>query len=264
MKNKFTVIIPARMKSSRLPGKPLRVINGKPLIQHTWEKAMKSKAERVIIATESTEVFRVARDFGAEVCLTSAEHNSGIERIAEVIETLQIPEDEIIVNLQGDEPMVHPGLVNQVARLLGSEKSARVSTLSEELEGFDNFFSPGNVKVLLDKKGYALYFSRAPIPWPRDFVEMSSKENGEVRLSVSDEGHAPVCLKHIGIYAYRAGFVTEYQSLTRSDIEEVEVLEQLRIIWNGERVRVGLARYPAGIGVDTPEDLEKVRAELEG
>ncbi|WP_011608814.1 3-deoxy-manno-octulosonate cytidylyltransferase [Histophilus somni] len=251
----FTVIIPARYASSRLPGKPLADIAGKPMIQHVWEKAQQSGATRVVVATDYEEVARAVRGFDGEVCMTSSQHNSGTERLAEVIEKLAIPDDEIIVNIQGDEPLVPPVIVSQVAQNL-QKYQVNMATLAVKIEDVEELFNPNVVKVLTDKDGYVLYFSRAVIPWDRDqFVQLGKADLSQLQLHQH-------YFRHIGIYAYRAGFIKQYVQWQPTTLEQIERLEQLRVLWNGERIHVELAKQAPAVGVDTVEDLEKVRSIL--
>ncbi|PJG83131.1 3-deoxy-manno-octulosonate cytidylyltransferase [Caviibacterium pharyngocola] len=254
---KFTVIIPARYASSRLPGKPLADIAGKPMIAHVWEKAKLSGADRVIVATDNAEVANAAKAFGAEVCMTDERHNSGTERLAEVVEKLAIPDDEIIVNIQGDEPLIPPVIVSQVAENL-SKYRVNMASLAVRIEDAEELFNPNAVKVLTDKDGYVLYFSRAVIPWDRD--QFAQWRQGE--FSLQDLRLAEGYLRHIGIYAYRAGFIKQYVRWKPTALEQIESLEQLRVLWNGEKIHVELAKEVPAVGVDTPEDLEKVRSIL--
>ncbi|OSN07618.1 3-deoxy-manno-octulosonate cytidylyltransferase [Lonsdalea iberica] len=247
----FTVIIPARFASSRLPGKPLADINGKPMVIHVMERAQESGAERVIVATDHPDVEQVIRQAGGEVCLTSPDHNSGTERLAEVIERYRLPDDEIIVNIQGDEPMIPPVIVRQVAENLAGSR-AGMATLAVPIVGSEEVFNPNAVKVVRDAEGYALYFSRAPIPWDRE------------RFAQSNENIGDHFLRHIGIYAYRAGFVRRYVSWAPSELEKIELLEQLRVLWYGEKIHVDVAKAIPSVGVDTPEDLERVRSAMAG
>lgn len=244
----FTVIIPARFATTRLPGKPLADIAGKPMIQHVFEKAQLSGATRVIIATDNEKVATVARQFGAEVCLTSAQHNSGTERLAEVVEKLALPNDEIIVNIQGDEPLIPPVIVKQVADNL-QKYAVPMATLAVNIHQAEELFNPNVVKVVADKNGYVLYFSRAVIPWDRD--------NFSDPPRISDLN--AIYLRHIGIYAYRAGFIKQYVQWQPTELEQIEKLEQLRVLWHGEKIHIELAQAVPEVGVDTPEDLEKVR-----
>ncbi|MFP1762598.1 3-deoxy-manno-octulosonate cytidylyltransferase [Lonsdalea quercina] len=247
----FTVIIPARFASSRLPGKPLADINGKPMVIHVMERAQESGAERVIVATDHPDVEQVVRQAGGEVCLTRPDHNSGTERLAEVIERYRLPDDEIIVNIQGDEPMIPPVIVRQVAENLAGSR-AGMATLAVPIVGSEDVFNPNAVKVVRDAEGYALYFSRAPIPWDRE------------RFAQSKDNVGDHFLRHIGIYAYRAGFVRRYVSWAPSELEKIELLEQLRVLWYGEKIHVDVARAIPSVGVDTPEDLERVRLAMAG
>ncbi|MFP1877476.1 3-deoxy-manno-octulosonate cytidylyltransferase [Lonsdalea quercina] len=247
----FTVIIPARFASSRLPGKPLADINGKPMVIHVMERAQESGAERVIVATDHPDVEQVVRQAGGEVCLTRPDHNSGTERLAEVIERYRLPDDEIIVNIQGDEPMIPPVIVRQVAENLAGSR-AGMATLAVPIVGSEDVFNPNAVKVVRDAEGYALYFSRAPIPWDRE------------RFAQSKDNAGDHFLRHIGIYAYRAGFVRRYVSWAPSELEKIELLEQLRVLWYGEKIHVDVAKAIPSVGVDTPEDLERVRLAMAG
>lgn len=245
----FTVIIPARYESSRLPGKPLMDINGKPMVEWTWLQAKKSGAERIIIATENQDVQQACEAFGAEVCLTGDHHQSGTERIAEVIDLAGIQGDDIIVNVQGDEPMLPPELIHQVAEGLQAHPEISMATLCEPIEEVETVFDPNAVKVSRDLANRAINFSRAPLPWSRDtFLEKQQTlpENWAYK-------------RHIGLYAYRAGFVKQYVAWPECELEHVEKLEQLRVLWHGEKILVLDALCEAGVGVDTPEDLQRVR-----
>jgi len=247
----FTVIIPARYASSRLPRKPLADIVGKPMIQHVWKKAQQASANRVIIATDHEEIEKVAKAFGAEVCMTSSEHNSGTERLSEVIEKMAIADNEIIVNVQGDEPLIPPAIIQQVAQNL-AENQVNMATLAVKLETKEELFNPNCVKVVTDQKGMALYFSRAAIPFARDhFADCDD-------AFVASQPY----LRHIGIYAYRAKFVNQYIRWQPTVLEKLESLEQLRALWYGEKIHVELAKEAPQVGVDTLEDLERVRAIL--
>ncbi|MGQ0286002.1 3-deoxy-manno-octulosonate cytidylyltransferase [Pasteurellaceae bacterium 22721_9_1] len=251
----FTVIIPARFSSTRLPGKPLADIAGKPMIQHVWEKAKLSGANRVIVATDNEKVRDTVVAFGGEVCMTSPTHNSGTERLAEVVEKLAIPSDEIIVNIQGDEPLIPPVIVSQVAENL-AKYQVNMASLSVKFESAEELFNPNAVKVITDKSGYVLYFSRAVIPWNRDkFANLNQLNLNELPLEDN-------YFRHIGIYAYRAGFIRQYVQWQPTALEQIESLEQLRVLWNGEKIHVELAKEVPAVGVDTPEDLEKVRSIL--
>lgn len=245
---KFTVIIPARYASSRLPRKPLLDIAGKPMIQHVWEKAQQAGANRVIIATDHLEIEAVAKGFGAEVCLTSDKHNSGTERLAEVVEKMAMADDEIIVNVQGDEPLIPPEIVAQVAENLDRHQ-VNMATLGVKLTTKEELFNPNVVKTLTDKDGMALYFSRAPIPFARDHFAECDDDFVQSRNYI----------RHIGIYAYRAGFIKQYVAWQATDLEQLESLEQLRALWYGEKIHLAIAKKAPQVGVDTAEDLERVR-----
>ncbi|MCG6969942.1 MAG: 3-deoxy-manno-octulosonate cytidylyltransferase [Gammaproteobacteria bacterium] len=253
---KFSVVIPARFASSRLPGKPLLDIAGKPLIQHVYECATKSNAERVVIATDDARIEAVAKSFGAQVCLTSTYHRSGTERIAEVIQTLRFNRDDIVVNLQGDEPMMPGELITQVANQLQEHSQASMSTLCARIHDDAELFNPNVVKVVRDNQGYALYFSRSPIPWDRNRFPPQMSQFAFHNLAVCEHSDY---FKHIGLYAYTAGFVLQYINYPQSSLEQLESLEQLRGLQNGHKIYAGEARQDGGIGVDTEEDLEKVR-----
>ncbi|KGA24405.1 3-deoxy-manno-octulosonate cytidylyltransferase [Pectobacterium brasiliense] len=242
----FTVIIPARFASSRLPGKPLADINGKPMVVHVMERAQESGAQRVIVATDHPDVEAAVQQAGGEVCLTRADHNSGTERLAEVIERYGFTDDDIIVNVQGDEPLIPSVIIRQVAENLAASK-AGMATLAVPIETSEEAFNPNAVKVVTDAEGYALYFSRATIPWDRE------------RFAQSKEIIGDHFLRHIGIYAYRAGFVRRYVSWAPSQLEQIELLEQLRVLWYGEKIHVAVAKAIPSVGVDTPEDLARVR-----
>ncbi|OCG23464.1 3-deoxy-manno-octulosonate cytidylyltransferase [Gilliamella sp. wkB108] len=247
----FTVIIPARYASSRLPAKPLADIHGKPMIVRVMEQAKKSSASRVIVATDHQQVFDVVKDYGGEVILTSDKHNSGTERLAEVVDAYQFADDEIIVNVQGDEPLIPPIIIDQVANNLVQFKTG-MATLAVPINSVEEAFNTGAVKVVTDKDGYALYFSRATIPWERDRFAKSADLSKQT--SIGD-----FYLRHIGIYAYLTGFIRQYVKWTPSTLEQIEMLEQLRVLWYGERIHVAVAKQSPAIGVDTQADLDKVR-----
>ncbi|MCT8343835.1 3-deoxy-manno-octulosonate cytidylyltransferase [Photorhabdus kleinii] len=242
----FTVIIPARFASTRLPGKPLADIHGKPMIVRVMERAKCSGAARVIVATDNHDVVDAVVAAGGEACLTNENHHSGTERLAEVINKYQFSDDEIIVNVQGDEPLIPEEIIKQVAENLAGCK-AGMATLAVQIHDAEEAFNPNAVKVVMDKQGYALYFSRATIPWERDRFIQS-------RETIGDN-----FLRHIGIYAYRAGFIRRYVQWEPSPLEQIEMLEQLRVLWYGEKIHVGIALKAPRVGVDTPEDLAAIR-----
>ncbi|WP_338882724.1 MULTISPECIES: 3-deoxy-manno-octulosonate cytidylyltransferase [Xenorhabdus] len=242
----FTVIIPARFSSTRLPGKPLADIHGKPMVVRVMERAVRSGADRVIVATDHQEVFNAVIAAGGEACMTRENHHSGTERLAEVIDKYQFADDEIIVNVQGDEPLIPEQIIKQVADNL-ADSDAGMATLAVQIQDAEEAFNPNAVKVVMDSQGYALYFSRATIPWERDRFMQSTESIGEHFL------------RHIGIYAYRAGFIRRYIQWSPSPLESIEMLEQLRVLWYGEKIHVAKALQAPGTGVDTPEDLQAVR-----
>ncbi len=240
------VIIPARYASTRLPGKPLADLAGKPMIQRVYERAVDSGVGEVVIATDDERIRAAAEAFGARVCMTSHAHRSGTERLAEVIAQLGLGEETIVINLQGDEPLMPPALIRQVAETLVAHPEAVASTACCLIATEEEFRNPNVVKVVCDVRGHALYFTRAPVPYPRD------------------PGRAlPAALRHIGIYAYRAGFVERYLAWPPCPLEEIEQLEQLRILWHGERIAVCEAAAFTALSVDTAEDLERARRYFE-
>ena len=243
----FTVIIPARYHSSRLPGKVLLDIAGKPMIQHVYERAVQSGAQQVVIATDDERVCEVAETFGAEVCMTLPEHESGTERVAEAALALECDDEDIIVNVQGDEPLISPGLITQVAMDLEEHTNVKVATACETINNIQEIFDPNVVKVVLNHRGYALYFSRAPIPWERGVFE--NKAN-----AVLQDAH----FRHIGIYAYRAGFLQTFIEWDDCPLGQLEQLEQLRILWHGGRIHTTLSKHKTPPGVDTEADLKRV------
>lgn len=243
----FTVVIPARYQSTRLPGKPLADIGGKPMIQWVYEQALQSGAEQVVIATDDARVEAAVHAFGGNVCMTSPHHESGTERLAEVVKLMGIADHHIIVNVQGDEPLIPPSIIKQVANNLANS-SAPMATLAVEITDQAEVFNPNAVKVVTDQEGYALYFSRATIPWDRD------------NFAAGGQTVIQPLLRHIGIYAYRAGFINTYINWQPSVLEKIECLEQLRVLWYGEKIHVAVAKEAPPAGVDTPEDLELVRA----
>lgn len=248
----FTVVIPARYASTRLPGKPLADILGKPMIQRVIERVLASGATEVVVATDDERIAQAVHKFGGRAMMTSAEHASGTERLAEVVEKLALDENEVVVNVQGDEPMIPPEIIHQVAENLKAQRLAPMATLAVPLLSSDEIFNPNVVKVVQDASNYALYFSRAPIPFDRDAFAADQK--------VIDM--AP-WKRHIGIYAYRAGFITRYAQWQPSPLEKIEKLEQLRVLWHGERIHVADAIKVPPAGVDTADDLESVRHALQ-
>jgi len=236
----FTVVIPARYESSRLPGKVLADIAGAPMIAHVVDRARESSAARVIVATDDSRIANAVQDLDCEVCMTRTDHESGSDRLAEVVEKLAFGDDDIIVNVQGDEPLVPGTLIDQVAAALEISGDAAMSTAAKAIDNEADVENPNIVKVVFTRAGNALYFSRAPIPFARDQRHTNAWH-------------------HIGIYAYRASFLKRYDQLVRSSIEQTESLEQLRVLDNGDSIVVETVDYDTGIGVDTAEDLERVR-----
>ena len=246
---KFTVIIPARYASTRLPGKALLDICGKPMLQHVYERAIESGASAVYIATDDERIKTVSEKFGAQVLLTEDTHRSGTDRLAEAVKYLSLNDDEVVVNLQGDEPLMPASLIEQVAKDLHEHKDASMATLCTPINSVDDVANPNVVKVVFSKTGYALYFSRAPIAWEREHFRVSS---------FRPSGHH-MHYRHIGLYAYRAGFLDRFVNWPICDMEEMESLEQLRVLWNGERIHISEASAIPPPGVDTQEELERVR-----
>lgn len=246
----FKIVIPARFASSRLPGKPLRQIAGKPMIQHVYERALESDASSVIIATDDQRIADAATAFGADVCLTRDDHLSGTDRLAEVAQLRAFHGDDLIVNVQGDEPCLPAELINQVAADLAQHREAAITTLYSKLETIEHVFDPNIVKVVIDAKGYAMYFSRAPIPWLR----------GHFSESRPSELAGIPHFKHVGLYAYRADFLHRYHELPPAPLEQYESLEQLRALYHGNRIHLTEARVAPGHGVDTEQDLLAVEA----
>ena len=248
---RFIVVIPARYASSRFPGKALADIAGKPMVVRVAERAEQSGASAVFVATDDARIEAAVRSHGIEPIATRADHATGTDRIAEAAQKLALGEDAIVVNVQGDEPLIDPRLIADVAAVLSRTKEAPVSTACHRISSADEIFSPNVVKVVLDARGFALYFSRAPIPFARDAWGGSS-----------EAANAPAglpCYRHIGIYGYRAGFLGRYAQLAASPLEGFEALEQLRVLWHGYRIAAAISETESPPGVDTPEDLEKVR-----
>ena len=248
----FTVVIPARLRSTRLPGKPLLPIAGKPMVQHVWEQARRSAASRVVIATDDAGIYEACQAFGAEVLMTRVDHESGTDRLAEVAVQLGLPSDAIVVNVQGDEPLIPPVIIDQVAANLAANPQAGIATLAELIHEPQAVFNPNAVKVVSDKNGLALSFSRAPLPWARDAFAKGQDLPPGVPYR-----------RHIGMYAYRVGFLHDFVGWGPCWLEQTEALEQLRAWWHGVRIHVEDAIEAPAVGVDSPEDLERVRRLLE-
>lgn len=254
---KFIVIIPARYGSSRLPGKPLRDIAGKTMIERVYRQARLSKAERVLVATDDQRIVSVVEGFGGEVVLTSSQHTSGTDRLAEVAQRYGLAGDAIVVNVQGDEPLIPPAVINQVAANLAANPTAGVATLSARLTAVDSLLDPNIVKVVTDSNSHALYFSRAPVPWARDHF-------GHCQTMPESLPADFKFYRHIGLYAYRAALLQAFVTWPVAELERVEALEQLRFMYYGEKIHVALAAETVSPGVDTEADLQAVIRLVEG
>lgn len=246
----FKVVIPARYGSSRLPAKPLMDIAGKPMVVHVYERALLSKAKTVVVATDDERIVQALKPYGAKVVMTSANHPSGTDRLQEVAAKMRWDDDDIIVNVQGDEPLIPPEVINQVAANLANNRQASIATLAEAIEDVSQLTNPNIVKLVRDANNMAMYFSRAPMPWARDAFAQGIKE-----LPVKD-----LYWRHLGIYAYKVSFLNAYVKWSPAVLEQVEALEQLRALYYGVKIHVDKACVNLPAGVDTPEDLERVRA----
>lgn len=245
----FTVLVPARLASTRLPDKPLADIAGRPMVVRVAERAMKSAAIRVVVAADSARIIDACAAHGVQAVLTRTDHPSGSDRLAEACELLGLSGQDVVVNVQGDEPLIDPALIDAVAALLEARPAASMSTAAHPIADLTEFTNPNVVKTVLDAQGLALYFSRAPIPWCRDGFASGAKALPEPRP-----------LRHVGIYGYRAGFLRLFPQLEPAPMEQAEALEQLRAMWHGHRIAVHVTPSAPGVGVDTPQDLERVRA----
>ena len=254
---KPVVLIPARLQSSRLPNKPLADIAGKPMVWHVWQRALEANVGRVVIATDSELIQQTMSQLGAEVVMTRADHSSGTERLAEASRLLALSDETPVVNVQGDEPLIAPAVIQQIAALLAQHPQASMASLWEPIHTATQLMNPNFVKVVTDQQGYALTFSRSPIPWHRDLFGSELHADTELPKGV------PFC-RHLGIYAYLAGFLRQYAQWPASEMERIEALEQLRVLWNGHKIVLAEACQPTHAGVDTPEDLARVRAVLNG
>lgn len=245
----FTVLIPARLASTRLPRKPLADIGGAPMVVRVAQRALCSSARRVVVAADDPEIVQACGSHGVEALLTRSDHPTGSDRLAEACALLGLADSDIVVNVQGDEPLIDPPLIDACAALLASQPDCVMSTPAHAIDDPAEFANPNVVKLVRDAAGRALYFSRAPIPWWRD-----GYASGIAALST------PAPLRHIGLYAYQVGFLKRFPTLSASPLETTESLEQLRVLWHGERIAVHVCDTRPGPGVDTPEDLERVRA----
>ncbi len=249
MSQAFTVIVPARLASTRLPQKPLADIHGLPMVVRVAQRAALSHASQVVVAADSLEIVQACQAHGVRAMLTQMDHPSGSDRLAEASALLGLEPTDVVVNVQGDEPLINPELINQVAELLVQRPAASMSTAAHEIHELAEFTNPNVVKVVIDQAQLALYFSRAPIPWWRDGFAKGIQTLPQ-----------PAPLRHIGIYAYRVGFLQSFPNLSPAPIETGEALEQLRALWHGHKIAVHITHEAPGPGVDTPEDLERVRA----
>jgi 3-deoxy-manno-octulosonate cytidylyltransferase (CMP-KDO synthetase) len=245
----FQVLIPARLASTRLPDKPLADIAGKPMVVRVAERARQSAADAVIVATDSVAIADACKAHGVQTVMTRADHPSGSDRLAEACRVLGLTDEAMVVNVQGDEPLIDPALIDSVAGLLGSRPGASMSTAAHPIDSVAEFTNPNVVKVVTDAQGLALYFSRAPIAWWRDGFAGGIRDLPQPRP-----------LRHIGIYGYRVGFLAQFPGLAQAPVEVTEALEQLRALWHGHRIAVHVTDAAPGAGVDTPEDLARVRA----
>ena len=249
MSQAYTVIVPARLASTRLPNKPLADIHGLPMVVRVAQRAALSNASQVVVAADSIEIVQACQAHGVRAMLTQVNHPSGSDRLAEASALLGLKPHDVVVNVQGDEPLINPELINQVAELLVQRPTASMSTAAHEIHELAEFTNPNVVKVVIDQNQLALYFSRAPIPWWRDGFAQGIQSLPQ-----------PAPLRHVGIYAYRVGFLQSFPTLQAAPIETGEALEQLRALWHGHKIAVHITPDVPGPGVDTPEDLERVRA----
>ncbi|MBU3711197.1 MAG: 3-deoxy-manno-octulosonate cytidylyltransferase [Limnohabitans sp.] len=247
----FTVLIPARMASTRLPDKPLADLEGLPMVVRVAQRALLSRAQRAVVAADDVRIVQACQAHGIEAVLTRTDHASGSDRLAETCEILGLDGDDIVVNVQGDEPLLDPQMIESVAQLLTERPDCSMSTVAHALDNLAEFTNPNVVKVVLDRQNTALYFSRAPIAWWRDGFAQAKPELPH-----------PAPLRHVGLYGYRAGFLRQFPLLEVAPLERTESLEQLRAMWHGHRIAVHISDHAPGPGVDTPEDLERVRAWL--
>lgn len=245
----FTVLIPARLASTRLPRKPLADIAGLPMVVRVAQRCLLSQATQVVVATDSPEIQQVCQDHDVRTVLTRDDHPTGSDRLAQACELLSLGNEQLVVNVQGDEPLIDPNLIDACAALLAQQTQCVMSTAAHPISDAQDLVNPNIVKVVVDKQGRALYFSRAPIPWWRD------------KTAAAPVTAAPAApLRHIGLYAYRAGFLKSFPKLESAPIEQTESLEQLRVLWHGHRIAVFVTETAPAPGVDTPEDLVKVNA----
>ena len=262
----FTVLVPARLASTRLPNKPLADIAGLPMVVRVARRAALSGAQRVVVAADDERIVQACAEHGVQALLTRSDHASGSDRLAEACELLGLDGDDVVINVQGDEPLIDPALVRRCAELLAERGDCVMSTAAHAIDDRADYLNPNVVKVVLDAAGRALFFSRAPIAWWRDGVAQGAFD-GAPDGPDGHDAHAgqpalptPAPLRHVGLYGYRAGFLRRFPGMSASPLEQTEALEQLRVLWHGERIAVHVAESSPGLGVDTPEDLARVRA----
>jgi 3-deoxy-manno-octulosonate cytidylyltransferase (CMP-KDO synthetase) len=248
----FTVLIPARLASTRLPRKALADIGGAPMVVRVAQRAAKSLASQVVVATDHEEIAAACRTHGVQVVMTANHHATGSDRLAEACSLLNLGDNALMVNVQGDEPLIDPALINACAQRLAEQTDCVMGTVGHPISNAQDLFNPNVVKLVCNARQQALYFSRAPIPWWRDGYGDASKPPTQLAT--------PAPLRHMGLYAYRAGFLRSFPQLSASPLEATESLEQLRVLWHGHRIAVHISEQQPGPGVDTPEDLEHVRA----
>jgi 3-deoxy-manno-octulosonate cytidylyltransferase (CMP-KDO synthetase) len=249
----FTVLIPARMASSRLPNKPLADIGGAPMVVRVAQQAALSQASRCVVAADDERIVKACADHGVSAILTRVDHASGSDRLAEACDLLGLSDESLVVNVQGDEPLIDPALIDAVALELQQRSDCVMSTAAHPIARMADFISPHVVKVVTDQRQTALYFSRAPMPWPRDTMPAQLQDANDSHLP------QPAPWRHVGIYGYRAGFLRQFPRLSAAPLELTESLEQLRVLWHGQRIAVHLTDHAPAAGVDTPEDLVRVR-----
>lgn len=254
MNVRFKAVVPARYASTRLPAKPLADIAGKPMVVRVMERALASGAEEVWVATDHAGVRDAVEAAGGRVLMTNPDHPTGTDRLAEVVATLGWSAGEIVVNVQGDEPLIDPALIRRVAAALAADVNAEIATAAHPIHSVDEFLNPAAVKVVCEQNGHAHYFSRAPIPFPRDAALAGKLQPGQSMPA------GLTVLRHVGLYAYRVGFLKGFAGLSPAPTEQIEMLEQLRALWHGYQIRVETLGEAPPAGVDTPEDLARVRA----
>ena len=247
----FTVLIPARLASTRLPNKPLADISGVPMVVRVAQRALQSSASRAVVATDSQQVMDACASFGVASVRTRADHASGSDRLAEACGLLGLGDAECVVNVQGDEPLIDPALIDAVANLLQQRSDCAMSTAAHAIDTLEDLRNPNIVKVVLDARNTALYFSRSAIPAARDHADQAWWQGNS---------GMPPALRHVGIYGYRAGFLQQFPALPQAPLEQLEALEQLRALWHGHRIAVHISAQAPGPSIDTPQDLERVRA----